>query len=250
MGEKGRTARQDWLKWNEFQKWQSELRKAAEDGNEDALKIAEQVCEPRDLIPIKQDYRKKHASRRRIAHTTWHRKPINGYSQRHSDIARHVMGLKYAGEAMKEAFESAAGKYEMEPHSVETLYYRKTELFNLAEMELLESAMKEYHQNLWICRTALSQAGPIAVDTLTEILKNKDASDSVKSKSAIAVLKMLDVDGSANANPSEKIVLESLKVVKQSMQNIQKGAESHIIDAEDAEIVEEDASESRADSQL
>jgi hypothetical protein len=250
LGARGKTSRRDATEYDAFRKWKAYERQKVEKEAEKALKVADIVCEPAEIIPAEQDPNKKHNPRRRLRRAEWVREPINGYSAKHSDIARHVMGLKLAGEVMREAFASAASKFEISPVTVERLYYDKVELFDLAEQECITNGMKEYHQNLWICRTALSQAGPLAVQTLMDILEDPDATDSVRSKSAVAVLKMLDVDGSNNANPSEKIALEGLKLVREVTLTKMKGEESHIVEAEDAEIVEEDASEPRVDDQL
>jgi len=223
-------------RWNAYQKQRAEGRKDAEEKSKDPLKIAEKVTKPVTIVPVRENPVGK---RRRAMHNQWHREPIDGYSLQHSNIARHVTGLRFGGEAQREAFESAGAKFGIKPHSVEVLYQRKKELFELAEHELMETAVREYHQNLWVSRTALSEVGPMAVDTLAEILEDPDASASVKSKSAIAVLKMLDIDGSANANPNERVALESLKVVRDVKLASMKEEESYVIDAEEAEIVEE-----------
>lgn len=234
--------------WNKFQQQQRDIRQELEKTADASIAVADNLCEPVKIVP--QGDKHTPYSRRRSARKSWNRQPINGYSQIHSDIARHVVGLKYSNYPQREAFKSAAEHYDRSPVTVERLYFDKPTLFDLAEKELMENAITEYHQNLWVCRSALSQAGPIAVETLIDILEDDNASDSVRSKSAIAVLKMLDVDGSNNANPGEKIALESLSLVRASMEKIGKKEESHVIEAEDAEIIGEDASEVGTDGEL
>jgi len=227
-------------RWNEFQKDKKQERLDAESTMKDNLKVVSAITKP---IPEPKKRETAIGKRRRALHNRWDREPINGYSLEHSNIARHVIGLKYAGEAMKEAFQSAAEKYDILPHSVENLFYKKRELFDLAEQEMMELVAREYHQNLAMIRTAMSNVGMRAVDTLAEILDNPEASASVKSKSAVAVLKMLDIDGSANSNPSARVALESLKLVRDVKLANMKEADSHVVDAEDAEVVEEHESE-------
>jgi len=231
-------------RWNAFQTEKKDNRLDAEERSKDAIHIADKVTKPVTIVPVRETSVGK---RRRAMHNQWQREPIGEYSLQHSNIARHVTGLRFGGEAQREAFQSAADKFDLKPHSIEVLYHRKRELFDLAEHELMETAVREYHQNLWISRTALSEVGPMAVDTLAEILEDPDASASVKSKSAIAVLKMLDIDGSSNANPNERVALESLKMVRDVKLASMKEEESHVrdIDAEDAEIVEEEKDEDR-----
>ena len=228
------------IDWNQWQQVQARLRKNINEEADEAIAYVKKVTEPVKIIPKRETPR---GDRRRASHQPWARTPLDGYSLQHSDIARHVTGLKYAGYAMREAFEDAAQKFEIKPHSVENLYYKKKTLFDLAEHEMMERAIKEYHQNLWLMRSALSQVGPVAVETLANILQNPDASMNVKSKSAIAVLKMLDVDGSSNANQNERVALESLKIIRDVTQSRIKEEESHVIDAEDAEILEDNECE-------
>jgi len=231
-------------RWQEFQKEKAQNRKDADEKSKEPLKVSEKMTKPIAIVPERTTSVGK---RRRVTHNQWDRDPIDGYSLRYSDIARHVMGLKYGGEAMREAFASAAIKFDLKPLSVERIFYRNRELFELAEQELMEMVSREYCQNLSMIRTSMSGVGLKAVDTIDEILDDPDASASVKSKCAIAVLKMLDVDGSASTNPNARVALESLKVVRDVKIASMKGAESHIkdVEAEDAVVVEEIVDESR-----
>jgi hypothetical protein len=72
-------------------------------------------------------------------------------------------------------------------------------------------------------------------------------SPATRLKAAQAVLKMMNVDGSATANPKPAAKNESLVLVGQVIN--QKGdQESHVIEAEDVEVLEgENASEARVD---
>ncbi|MHA2079530.1 MAG: hypothetical protein ACW99X_18225 [Candidatus Thorarchaeota archaeon] len=233
--------------WNSYQKLQGQKRKAVEKTADAAVAVADVLCEP---VKEKPKGTALDIRRRRTGRHLWDREPINGYSQKHSDVARHVVGLKFSNYPQREAFKSAAEHYGLSKVTVERLYYDKPTLFDLAEKELVENAITEYHQNLWVSRTALSQAGPLAVETLCSILEDEFASPSVKSKSAVAILKMLDIDGSNNANPSERVALESLKLVRSVTDKIKEKGESHVIEATEVEIIEEDASEVRTDSEL
>jgi hypothetical protein len=169
--------------------------------------------------------------------------PLNGCKLEQSDIIRHVIGMKYSGYTQQEAFKSAGETYDMDTRAVRALLVRKQEAAELADSEHLERCLKAYHSNLWMVRTALSEAGPRAVRTLLEVMDSKDSSEATRMKAAVAVLKMIDVDGSANANPSEKIASESLKLIKTIRTDIEQEKESHVIDCEDAEVVEDHASE-------
>ena len=204
---------------------------------EDALALAEQLT-----TPTKKEKKRKTnvGDRRRATHGSWSREPIDGYTMDHSEVARRVIGLKYAGFALREAFEDAGEKYSLRPHSVENLYYKKKRLFDLAEVEHIGNALREETFNRAVCRTMLSQAGPMAVETLVDVLQNEKSTPNLKSKTAIAILKMLDIDGSASGKDSgEAVATESLKLVREVVMNKNKEQESSIIEAEDVEILEE-----------
>ena len=167
------------------------------------------------------------------------RPPLNGCKMDQSDIIRHVIGMKYAGYTQQESFRSAGEKYDMKTDAVRSLLVRKQEAAELADAEHLERCLKAYHSNLWMVRTALSEAGPRAVRTLLEVMDSRDSSEATRMKAAVAVLKMIDVDGSANANPSEKIASESLKLIRTIRTDLEQEKESHVIDCEDAVVIEE-----------
>ena len=167
------------------------------------------------------------------------RPPLNGCTQMHSDVIRHVVGLKYAGYTKREAYRSASDKYDMKQDSVASLLVRKQEATELADYEHLERCLQSYNSNLWLVRTALSEAGPRAVKTLLEVMDDHKSTPATRMKAAVAILKMTDVDGSANANPSEKTAIEHLKLIKEMRESLKKENAGHIVDAEDAEVIEE-----------
>jgi hypothetical protein len=176
------------------------------------------------------------------------RDPINGISVEKSNMLRHIVGLRYSGDSYREAFEDAAIKYEIKPHSVENYYYKHQKEVDLVEQEHLEYALKSYHNHLWAIRSMMSDAGPRAVRTLIGVMDDKKSSPNIKLKAAAYILKMVNTDGSASSNPSEHAAVESLKLIKDLREGIQEEKESHIVEAvqiDDAEIVEDDAGEDR-----
>lgn len=179
--------------------------------------------------------------RKRANHNSWKRTPFKGYSAKYSDMARHIIGLKYSGYALKEVFDSAAEKYGVKWKTVENMYYGKKDLIDLAEVEHVGLAIKEYEFNRATCRTMLSEAGPLAVQALIEAMSDERATPNVKLKSATAVIKMLDLDGSASGGQSsDAVAKESLKLVRDVLNQRKEEQESHIIDAEDVEFLEGD----------
>jgi hypothetical protein len=177
------------------------------------------------------------------------REPINGISVEKSNMLRHIVGLRYSGCSYREAFEDASETYEIKPHSVENYYYKHQREVDIVEQEHLEYALKSYHNHLWAIRSMMSDAGPRAVRTLIGVMDDKKSSPNIKLKAAAYILKMVNADGSASSNPSEHAAVEGLKLIRDLREGIKEEKESHIIDVvkfEDAEIVENDASEDRA----
>jgi len=176
------------------------------------------------------------------------REPINGLSVDRSNMLRHIVGLRYSGCSYREAFQDASVKYEIKPHSVENYYYNHAKEVDLVEQEHLEYSLKSYHNHLWAIRSMMSDAGPRAVRTLIGVMDDKKSSPNIRLKAAAYILKMVNADGSASSNPSEHAAVESLKLIKDLREGIQEEKESHIVEAiqaDDAEIVEDDASEDR-----
>jgi hypothetical protein len=206
-----------------------------------ALEVAARVTKTVAIEPEKSQH--PSGEKRKPVTAKERRPPLNGCKMEQSDIIRHVIGMKYSGYTQVEAFAAAGKEYDMHPGAVRSLVERKQEATEIADSEHLERCLKAYHSNLWMVRTALSEAGPRAVRTLLEVMDSKDSSEATRMKAAVAVLKMIDVDGSANANPSEKIASESLKLIKTIRTDIEQEKESHVIDCEDAVVIEDHASE-------
>jgi hypothetical protein len=176
------------------------------------------------------------------------REPINGLSTERSNLIRHIVGLRYSGYSYREAFQDAAQSYELKPHTAENYYYKHRDAVDFAEQEHLENALKSYHNHLWAIRSMMSDAGPRAVKTLIGVMDDKKSSPNIRLKAAAYILKMINVDGSANASPSEHAAVEGLKLIKDLRTEIKDEKDSHIVDAvaaDDAEIVGDDESEDR-----
>jgi hypothetical protein len=222
--------------WKNY-KGRGDTRSDADIAHEVAARVTKTVAvEPEKRTTPAGDKRKP--VRGKTAHP-----PLNGCKLEQSDVIRHVIGMKYSGYTQVEAFASAGKEYDMTPSAVRSLVVRKQQATEIADSEHLERCLKAYHSNLWMVRTALSEAGPRAVRTLLEVMDSKDSSEATRMKAAVAVLKMIDVDGSSNANPSEKIASESLKLIKTIRTDIEQEKESHVVDCEDAEVVKDHASE-------
>lgn len=180
------------------------------------------------LVPV--SHKPKNGSRERA--------PFEGITAEKSDMMRHIVGLRYSGCSLREAFEDAAQTYELKPHTVETYWYRRPDIVSVAEAEHLESTLQSYHKNLWSIRTMMSDAGPRAVETLISVMDDPKSSPNIRLKAAAYILKMINVDNSASSSPTEVAAMESLKLIKDMRTDIEDNKESHIVDAEDAEDAE------------
>ena len=182
------------------------------------------------LVPVSS--KPKNGSRERA--------PFEGISVKHSDILRHVVALNYAGRSRREAFEDAAQTFDIKPHTVETYWYRRPDMVSMAEAEHLESTLQTYHKNLWSIRSMMSNAGPRAVETLIGVMDDPKSSPNIRLKAAAYILKMINVDNSAGTSPTEVAAVESLKLIKEMRTDIADNRESNIIEADEAEFVEEE----------
>lgn len=180
------------------------------------------------IVPV--SHKPKNGSRERA--------PFDGITAEKSDMMRHIVGLRYSGRSLREAFEDAAQTYEIKPHTVEAYWYRRPDIVSLAEAEHLESTLQTYHKNLWSIRTMMSDAGPRAVETLIGVMDDPKSSPNIRLKAAAYILKMVNVDNSAGTSPTEVAAVESLRLIKDMRTDIAENRESHIIDADDAEFVE------------
>jgi hypothetical protein len=157
---------------------------------------------------------------------------LPGCSKEDSDKIRELLGYKYLGYTQSDAFERVGIK----PGSGAGWIVSRQEAYEMAEAELRERVIRSYNTNLWILRSGLSEAGPRAVRTLVEIMDNKKAPVGTRAKAAVSILKMLDVDQSATGNNMEKLSSEVAKAIKDGREEVKS---DRIIDADDAEVVED-----------
>lgn len=204
---------------------------------EEAFKVGDRVTAPETPAAL---------TKRRVRHNSWDRPPLDGCTVEMSNVLRDVVALRFGGNALREAFKKVAGDREIIPNTVEKYYYRNKTAVTLAEEEHLTSTIKEYHTNLWAVRSMMSEAGPKAIKVIIGVMNNRDSSPNVKLKAAQTILKMMDIDGSASGNSNESVARESLRLVRDVMNNKEKGQDSTVIEATDVKVLdEEDESEDR-----
>jgi hypothetical protein len=200
-------------KWKGYQKAAEEAAKEASD------KI--KPC----IVPIPTEKpRKEYGSSNRA--------PFEGYTKEDSDQIREVVALKFAGYTLMEC----ATEVGISTTSMTQWMARRQDAMALAEKEHLERCLRSYQNNLWIIRTALSEMGPRAIRTLSEIMMDRKAPPSVRVSCATTVLKMLDVDHSATGGGNENMAKEFVAFLKDARKEINS---ERIVEAEEAEVIED-----------
>jgi len=168
------------------------------------------------------------------------RKPLDGITLHKSNIIRHIVALKFGGYSLGEAFDDSSVKFDVLPNTIEKYFYHHADAVKLAKAEHLEFALEDFHSNLISGNAMLSESVPLAVKTLTEVMKDDSASANVKAKTAIAVLKMSGVGAPKHGAAPEEAAVESLKLIKDMRSDMNKEKESHIINADCVEVVEKE----------
>ena len=171
---------------------------------------------------------------------TRNRKPLNGCTQRQSDILRHVNAFRYSGYTLREGFEDAARKFDIQPITVENTWYHNPEGQRMAEKEHLERTLAKYHMNLVRVTDMLSDAAPLAVETLVSVMKSRKATPNIKAAAARDIIKLSKIEAAPPREKQTDPTLESLRLVR-DITAIKEG-NSHLVDIEDAEIIEENES--------
>ena len=152
-----------------------------------------------------------------------------------SSTIRQIVGLQYSGFSSAE-IERIIGKA---PLYVNKLEIQKPKSFQIAKEELIKSAVTEYETNLAFTRAALSESGFLAVDTLTGVMKNKDAKVSEQLKAADLTLKLLFGGGSAHPGEVAGEIISSFGNALAQISKASKRDDSYIID--DSEVIDVEA---------
>ena len=214
---------ENWTQWHTLKEMTPEERAA----HDEAVKA-------KDIVPAP----KKRGVSTYVDFGTRDRKPLNGCTQRQSDILRHVNAFRYSGYTLREGFEDAARKFDIAPITAENTWYHNPEGQKMAEKEHLEKVLAKYHMNLVRVTDMLSDAAPLAVETLTKAMKSTKASQNVKTSAARDIIKLSKIAEAPAPTKQVNPTLESLRLVR-DITAIKEG-NSHLVDIEDAEIVEED----------
>lgn len=157
--------------------------------------------------------------------------PLDGATQEESDIIREFVALDLAGYSVAAAAEKAG----VTTNKIEYLKRSRPKAIEEAEREIVVASQRRYHRNLWVVRTALTEAGPRAVRTLVNLMDDINVPANHRVNAAIAVLKMIDVDGSASTG-NESLKNEIASAIRDAREEIKS---ERIVDADDAEVIED-----------
>ena len=218
--------------WNELRR-----RKQQTDEENEAT---DTVREIKDLVPHAKgaQVRGKHGVDTYTSFGSCNRPAFKSCSQRQSDVIRHVTALKFLGYTLREAFEDAARKFEIKPRSVENYWYQNPDGIKEADAEHLAAVLEKYHINMVRVTNMLSDAAPLAVETLKNVMKAKKASPNVKAGAARDIIKLARIEEAKPISQTENPAVEALRIAR-DITAIKEG-NSHIVEAEDAEVVEDD----------
>ena len=166
------------------------------------------------------------------------RPPLTGCSKEESELIRHLVALRFAGYTQREAFKEA----DINPNTAVTIMRRSEEAVEEAKQELVQRCLNEYHTNLWMLRSALSEMGSRAVRTLGQVMDDKHEKGFNRMKAAVAILKLIDIKGDASTGKAGDVPAEFLVTLKDARTGIETEA-VHIVDAEYEEGTDEDTDE-------
>lgn len=157
--------------------------------------------------------------------------PFEGLNEENSEKIRIAVGAIFSGYSQKKACELSG----IPPNNYVNFQRSHLQAFEAAEKEIVERSYTRYHQNLWIIRTALTEAGPRAVRTIIDLMDNPKIAPGVRVKAAMGLLKMANVTGEA-ASGSEELKFELAETIRDARKEVKSES---ILEAEDAEVIED-----------
>jgi len=166
------------------------------------------------------------------------RPPFKGMSQEQSDAFRAVLGSRYAGFTHTEACQMAG----IDAGTLSAATKRHPDAWMQCHAEIREAVAREHFINLGFIRTALSEYAPHAIRTLYAVMCDKRNGPSIRRQCANDILKMANVDNSAQVN---RVVDDAVGQISDALaerlsEQFHDGA---IVDAESYEITEGDDDE-------
>lgn len=158
--------------------------------------------------------------------------PFEGVSQQQSDVIREFVAYEFSGYS-KRAAADKVGNYSTIMGTLE----RYPEALEKARAEATSRCIMQYGQNMHIMRAALSDAGPRAVRTITELMDDRSVAAGTRLKASVELLKMLNVSGKASSG-SEEVKLEIAGAIRDARAEV-KSDRIIVVDAEEVEVIED-----------
>ena len=175
---------------------------------EKALAVSDKIVKPFKVIERRKT---PHGSKRALTrnNSRW-REPLDGLNIKNSDRMRTIVGARMAGSTLEEAAEQAKCSLV----TASNLIRDNRHAYDLAVHEVGSRYAEEYNINLFVLKTALSEVGIKALNTLVDVMDNPESAAGVRVKAAQAVLKMVDIDGSAGAGAKVNVEGDFIKILK------------------------------------
>lgn len=198
----------------------------AKEDLEQALAASEVVTKPFKVVERRKT---PGGSKRALArnNTRW-REPLDGLDVKHSDQMRTIVAGRMAGKTLDEAAEMAG----ISITSASNLIRRNQHAYDLAVQEVGSRYVEEYQMNMFVLKTALSEVGIKALNTLVSVMDDPKSAAGVRVKAAQAVLKMINIDGSATAGAKVNVEGDFIKILKLPQES-DAFNNPHVIDAEE-----------------
>lgn len=173
--------------------------------------------------------------------------PLDGLSQKHSDVIRDFVSHRHSGYTVNAAAEKVvAGGLLAKVDSVIRIVKKNPAGVEQAEKEIRSRTLVSYHQNVEVMRLALSEAAPRAISTIVEIMDDPSVAAGTRLKASVELLKMLNVSGKA-ASGKEEMRLEFAEAMREARRDVQSDR-IIVVEADDAEVIEDgDAGDSCPD---
>lgn len=176
----------------------------------EALAVADQLGQPYDEeLALKQEA----AIMKGLIQT----KPFPGTTVEISDRIRKIIGLTLAGNDQAKI----AKMLGISVPIVSLARVRYPEAFQLALQEIMERGIAITRAYMWMTRSQLSEIGPIAVKTLSDVMKNPKARENVRVTAALGVMKFINPGGSENDALDEATYKSWLAKLKEPLQEIE-----------------------------
>ena len=198
-----------------------------------AHEVAEKLTEPEE----EKEIRLVKGGRKRQDYGSSKLPLLTGCTKAESELIRILVGHKFSGYTQIDAFELE----KVNPSATRSMIDRRDGAWQEAIQDHLSRCIREYQNNLWMLKSALSEMGSRAVRTLGAVMDDPKASGHVRMKAAVSILKLINIDGGASNGKDSDMPSEFLITLKDNRTGIESDS-VYIVDADGVEVLgDEDA---------